>query len=154
MTREKLRRRVSALMTRATHPGTPPEEAAASRAVADRLTRRYGLNQPEFPTFLVGAAIRPVIVHWMSGFSPSGNRSRAWCRCGYGTSPRVTECRALRALTDSHSLDVAECVLCGVVYPADDWVNFRGRLQVVKDPTTGDEFSMCINPKTCKAVGF
>jgi hypothetical protein len=99
-------------------------------------------------------AIAPAILHWMSGFTPSGNRSRAWCRCDYGTSPRATEDRALRALMDSHPLDVAECVLCGVVYPAADWVMFRGSLQVLKDPVTGDEFSMCINPSTCKAVGF
>ncbi|WP_410570535.1 DUF2786 domain-containing protein [Amycolatopsis sp. cmx-4-61] len=150
---DKIRRRVRALTVRAAHPGTPPAEAAVARAMAADLTSRYGLDQLD-PVPRPTAAIAPAVVHWMAGFSPSGKQSRAWCRCGYGTSPRATEDRALRALMDSHPLDAAECGLCGVVYPAADWVKFRAFLQVLKDPVTGDEFAMCINPRTCKAVGF
>jgi hypothetical protein len=70
----------------------------------------------------------------MSGFSPSGSKSRAWCRCGYGTTPRADEDRALRALAASHQLDTAECVLWGVTYADTDWLDFRRFLQVLKDP--------------------
>lgn len=37
-------RRVRALIARADHPGTPPAEAAAARAIADQLVRKHGLR--------------------------------------------------------------------------------------------------------------
>src|SRR5258708_7604361 len=96
----KVIRRVRALIARAGHPGTPPPEADAARAKAEELVLKHGLRDLD----PVRAVSEPTIVHWMSGFTPSGSKSRAWCRCGHGTTPRADEDRALRALVASHQL--------------------------------------------------
>lgn len=85
----------------------------------------------------------------MSGFTPSGSRQRAWCRCGYATTPRADYDRAQRALGADHPLDHAECTLCGVRYT--EWLDFGRFLQVLEDPVTGDEYAMCQDPIACRA---
>ncbi|TKG61527.1 DUF2786 domain-containing protein [Prauserella endophytica] len=150
MNHATIARKVRALTARASHPGTPTPEADAALAKANELTLRYGLHDLDSwrPS---PRSIEPVVVHWMSGLTPAGTRYRAWCRCGFGTTPRANRDRAHRALADSHRLDGAECMLCGVIYADTDWINFRRFLQVLTDPMTGDEYAMCINPSTCRA---
>jgi hypothetical protein len=146
----KVIRRVRGLIARANHPGTLPTEAAAARAKADKLVLKYGLGDlAQLARESPPAERETTIVHWMSGFTPSGSKSRAWCRCGYRTTPRADEDRALRALVAAHQLDTAECVLCGVTYA--DWPDFDFFLQVLKDPMTGDEFAICQDPTACSA---
>lgn len=151
MEHAKIARRVQALLARARHLSTPPHEAAAARAKADELTTKYNVRDsaprsaPETPPTVTG----PTVVHRMEGFTPSGARYRAWCRCGYGTSARASEDRALRALVADHHLDAPECVLCGIHYDTADWLDARDRLVVLEDPATGDEFTVCRDLQGC-----
>jgi len=148
----KIARRVQALIARARHLSTPPHEAAAARAKADELTTKYNLRASarSAPETLPTATV-PTVVHRMEGFTPSGARHRAWCRCGYGTSARTSEDRALRALVADHHLDAPECALCGVRYDTANWMAARDRLVVLEDPATGDEFTVCRDLQGCLA---
>lgn len=134
----KITRRVQALIARAQHLSTPPPEAAAARTKADELTIKYNLKTPARSTVDTPQ-------------TATGARWRAWCRCGYGTSPRAAEDRALRALIADHHLDTPECVLCGASYGSADWMTIRDRLQVFQDPATGDEFTVCRDLQGCLA---
>ena len=51
-----------------------------------------------------------------SGFLPaSGGKARAACRCGYMTTPRISEARALDALLSEHGYTSGDCCrICGV----------------------------------------
>lgn len=145
-------RRVRALIARAAAPGAAPREADTARAKADELLLRYGLHELDAVEPVWGsprAPSEPAIVHWMSGFSPSGSKVRATCRCGYETTPRADDDRALRALAADHNLDAAECVLCGVTYEDTNWLDLRQSLQLMKDPIMGDEYPMCLDPAVC-----
>lgn len=89
-------------------------------------------------------------VHLPGGFLPSGARVRAVCLCGWVTTPRVDQARALAALLDGHGHDEPVCVLCGKDYndrPAQRW---RDGLQVLDDPS-GGQFVVCRGmPRACQ----
>jgi len=63
-----------------------------------------------------------------AGFLPaSGGKARAACRCGYTTTPRTTETRALDALLSEHGYTGGDrCGICGAdsgqTYP---WERFE-----------------------------
>lgn len=67
----------------------------------------------------------PVVVHLMAGFLPSGRRVRAACSCGYTTTPRTDEARALAALRAGHELSTPVCALCGHDYTGRTWRQLR-----------------------------
>ncbi|MFG1913020.1 hypothetical protein [Kribbella sp. NPDC048928] len=46
------------------------------------------------------------------GYGHSGSKVRAYCSCGYGTTPRASQERADAALTADHDLDPPVCALC------------------------------------------
>lgn len=155
----KILRRIRASIAQAEHPGTEADLAAASRAMADKLMARYGITAADLAPAAVVPSVRrptsapvvpePRVVHLMSGFTSVGARQRAWCRCGYQTTPRASRTRALAALVAGHELDVPECVLCGKTYTDVDWVSRSLRLDVLTDPATGDEFMSCYDVLAC-----
>src|SRR5262249_8522645 len=91
-------------------------------------------------------------VHLMDGFLPAGRKVRAVCSCGYQTSPRVDERRALQALESEHGYTRPVCVLCGRDYEDRTWQQLRDMdLQVLTDPATGAEFIACRDaPPACR----
>jgi hypothetical protein len=97
----------------------------------------------------------PTRVHLMSGFAPSGHRVRAVCSCGYQTTPRVDERRALEALTSEHGSTRPVCALCGRDYEGRDWLQLRRDLQILPDPYSDDrvldQFLVCRDaPQACR----
>ncbi len=63
-----------------------------------------------------------------SGFLPGGNgKARAACRCGYVTTPRATETRALNALLSEHGYTEGDaCSICGTgVGHGSPWETFK-----------------------------
>lgn len=149
----KMRRRVQALLERGRHPFTNPNEASLCLEKAHKLIAQHGLRdlvaEPPLP---IAAKAPPVVVHQMSGFSPSGaTKVRAWCRCGHGTTPRSSDERAYAALVASHPLDVPVCVVCDLSGEGADWMAIRDRLfRVYQDPHTGDEFVACRDVLACR----
>jgi hypothetical protein len=101
----------------------------------------------------------PGRVHRMAGFAPAGARVRAVCACGHATTSRVDEAAALRALRDAHPFTAAVCALCGTDYddpteatlhPRTDWERLRRVLDIITDPTTGEQFYACAGgPRAC-----
>lgn len=76
------------------------------------------------------------LVHRPDGFAPSGPRQRAVCSCGWSTSPRSSEERALATLESEHGHSWPVCALCGKDY--DDlsltWQQLRDQLEILTDP--------------------
>lgn len=52
-------------------------------------------------------------MHMRDGYGEVGSRHRAYCSCGYSTTPRVSRQRAADALVAEHPMDPPVCVLCG-----------------------------------------
>ncbi|WP_414942687.1 hypothetical protein [Amycolatopsis sp. cmx-11-51] len=140
-----------------------PFETSMARARLDEFLAKHGLtdadldHNPPYLTTTTGGddwtppkPRAPHVIHRMDGFSQSGAKGlwRAWCRCGHGTTPRVTRDRALTALrTDpAHPLEPTVCCLCGKNYTnvtGDGWMDGRDRLVVLTDTFSGDEFMVC-----------
>lgn len=84
------------------------------------------------------------LVHLIDGLAPSGQKVSAVCSCGFRTTPRATEERALAALRQTHPLTTPTCELCGREHPRHDWLALRSRhVQVHTDPATGNQFLVC-----------
>ncbi len=98
------------------------------------------------------AAAGPVRVHLIDGLARSGARVRAVCTCGYATSPRANEERAVFALRVEHELTEPVCALCGTEHSGHDWQSLRSRyVQILTDPGTGDQFLTCRGlPRSCQ----
>jgi len=130
-----------------------------ARARLDAFLAKHGLTEadldrdPRSSTAWSGdnwappaPAAPPRIVHRMDGFTQTGaGKWRAWCRCGRGTTPRVTRDRALHALhaDPTHPLDPMVCCLCEKDYARDRWMDGRDLLWVLTDTVSGDEFMVC-----------
>lgn len=83
-------------------------------------------------------------IHLMTGFAPSGRRVRAVCACGYATTPRIGEQRALDALQAEHGSSRPQCALCGRDYAGHSWQQLRDTdLRILTDPATGAQFLVC-----------
>lgn len=52
-------------------------------------------------------------VHLPAGFKPAGLRVRAVCHCGWTSTPRVDQRRALAALAEDHGWSEPKCARCG-----------------------------------------
>lgn len=52
-------------------------------------------------------------VHLFDGYTPAGRKVRAWCHCGWMTTPRTTLARAFEALMVEHGYTDARCARCG-----------------------------------------
>ncbi|MGW5384003.1 hypothetical protein [Nocardia sp. NPDC003963] len=94
-------------------------------------------------------------VHLPWGYLPSGRRVRAVCSCGFATTPRASEARALAALLDDHGWTPPICATCGhdhQGYPGRDWEALRDRdIQILTDPATGGTFLVCRDlPQSCR----
>jgi hypothetical protein len=48
----------------------------------------------------------PGPVHMRDGFGPVGKKHRAYCSCGYATTPRASQERAAAALNAEHKLSL------------------------------------------------
>jgi len=94
----------------------------------------------------------PRRVHLPWGYLPVGQRVRAVCSCGFGTSPRVDERRALDSLLSEHGVDSPVCWLCGTDHHGHSWEELRtSHLDVLTDPATGDQFLACRGmPRACR----
>jgi hypothetical protein len=89
-------------------------------------------------------------VHLMDGFAPSGKRVRAVCSCGYATTPRADQNRALTALLSEHGYTRPVCALCGRDYEGLSWQQIRDGLAVLNDRLDG-EFLACRDmPQSCR----
>ncbi|WP_280490341.1 hypothetical protein [Nocardia carnea] len=87
-----------------------------------------------------------------SGFTPSGGEwHRACCTCGYRTTARVSEARALAALLAEHEQSDPVCALCGTDYSgrAGDRLAWRLYLDLVDDPTGGVFLACRGMPRAC-----
>lgn len=91
------------------------------------------------------------VVHRMEGFTPSGTKWQAWCRCGHGSTPRANRDRALEALRTGHSTEPPVCCLCGKDYTDTGWMGIRHSLRVLVDTLNGNEFMCCDDIIHCKA---
>ena len=93
----------------------------------------------------------PRLVHRMDGFAPAGGRVRAVCTCGYGTTARASEERALAAMRANHEATPQVCALCAKSYESVSWLQVRRQLSILTDPTTGDQFLACHGlPQACR----
>jgi hypothetical protein len=94
----------------------------------------------------------PRRVHLIDGLAPSGRKVYAVCSCGFRTTPRVSEGRALAALVQTHPLTDPTCALCGAEHAGHGWLALRSRyVQILTDPATGDEFLTCRGlPRSCR----
>jgi hypothetical protein len=77
------------------------------------------------------------------------------CSCGYTTTPRASETRALAALLDNHGWTPPICVTCGhdhQGYPGRNWEALRARdIQILTDPASGGTFLVCRDlPQACR----
>lgn len=152
----RILRKFRALQALACNPGALPGEAENARARVEQFAVKYGLGTAAamWQSSVAMPTAPPVaaVVHLAGGFAPSGeSKWRAYCRCGYGTTPRVTRERARRALITTHELDAPECVLCGVSYAHPGSAEFWDRfLEVLTDPSTADEFIVCRDILGCR----
>lgn len=84
-------------------------------------------------------------VHVPAGTFLSGRRFRAACSCGWVSTPRVDERRAVEALETEHGYEDAICALCG--RSRDDmglpWADRYRHVEVLTDPASGDQFLAC-----------
>lgn len=89
------------------------------------------------------SAVKPRRVCLPSGYTSSGQKVRAWCTCGYGTTPRVSRARALDALLTDHGHTAPICALCGKDHSGHDWLTLRTRyVEILTDPLDGP-FLVC-----------
>lgn len=49
----------------------------------------------------------------LAGYTSAGRKVRAWCTCGWQSTPRVDERRALDALESEHGFSDSVCARCG-----------------------------------------
>ncbi|MFC9898543.1 hypothetical protein ACFVMC_33035 [Nocardia sp. NPDC127579] len=93
-------------------------------------------------------------VHLPSGYLPVGKKFRAVCACGWLTTPRVTEERALDALLKDHGWTAPICVLCEKDhqgYVGRDWFALQREVEILDDPATGGTFLVCRDsPQSCR----
>lgn len=93
-------------------------------------------------------------VHLPNGFLPVGKRHRAVCTCGWMTTPRATEARALNALVSDHGWTVPICALCEKYhqgYVVRDWSALQREVEILDDPATGGTFLVCRDsPQSCR----
>ncbi|GLY55198.1 hypothetical protein [Lentzea sp. NBRC 102530] len=94
----------------------------------------------------------PKRVHLPSGYLPSGKRVRAGCWCGWITTPRVDQRRALEALLSEHGFTDPVCKLCGADYNGRSWDEILSRhVEILTDPVNEDEFIVCRHlPQSCR----
>ncbi|MBF6301651.1 hypothetical protein IU459_29535 [Nocardia amamiensis] len=95
-----------------------------------------------------------------AGFTPVGRKVRAWCMCGWCTTPRVNQDRALDALLSEHGWTAPICALCETDYRPhvpgrnggfDGWLELRRLVEILTDPATGDKFLACAGmPQSCR----
>lgn len=92
-------------------------------------------------------------VHLPNGYLPVGRRHRAVCTCGWMTTPRATEDRALTALLSDHGWTVPICVLCEKDhqgYVGRNWSALQREVEVLDDPR-GGTFLVCRDsPQSCR----
>ncbi|GIF75660.1 hypothetical protein Asi02nite_51780 [Asanoa siamensis] len=93
-----------------------------------------------------------MVMHLVAGFASSGARWRAVCSCGYTTTPRVDERRALAALHTEHELSAPVCGLCGHDYTGRSWRQLRDvDLRILASAPAGDQFLACRDlPQSCR----
>lgn len=92
-------------------------------------------------------------VHLPSGYLPVGKKIRAVCACGWMTTPRATEDRALTALLQDHGWTAPICVLCEQDHQGHvgrDWAALRREVEILDDPR-GGTFLVCRDsPQSCR----
>ncbi|MEU1986146.1 hypothetical protein [Nocardia sp. NPDC019395] len=92
------------------------------------------------------------IVHLPSGFTSSGEKVRACCTCGWRTTPRVSEARALSALLNTHGHNDPLCQLCRRDYSGLDWFEMlTHHVEILTEPASRKQFLVCRGlPKSCR----
>ena len=87
----------------------------------------------------------PRLVHVPAGTLPSGRRFRAVCSCGWVSTPRVDERRAVEALETEHGYQDAVCAPCGRDRddPGLPWGDRYRHIEVLTDPASGDQVLAC-----------
>lgn len=76
-------------------------------------------------------------VHAPDGYTSAGERWRAWCSCGWSTTPRVDQARARQALERQHGWSDAVCQLCRRERPGFDAVGRFAHLRLYSWEETG-----------------
>ena len=99
-------------------------------------------------------------VHLPAGYLPSGRKVRAACSCGFLTTARVNEARALAALLTEHDYTDPVCAICGKDHryarayesAVSRWESLRHHLiEILPDPSTGGTFLVCRGmPPSCR----
>jgi hypothetical protein len=92
-------------------------------------------------------------VHLPWGYVPSSRqRVRAFCSCGWGTTPRADRGRALDALITEHGYTAPVCALCDTDFLAEghSWDDIRNRdLEILLDGS--NQFLACKGaPRRCR----
>ena len=65
----------------------------------------------------------PGPVHMRDGFGPVGKKHRAYCSCGYATTPRASQERAAAALNAEHKLSLPVWALSLPVWAREEHRN-------------------------------
>lgn len=99
-------------------------------------------------------------VHLPWGYLPSGRKVRAACSCGFLTTARVDEARALAALLTGHGYTDPVCAVCEKNHhyarayesAVSRWDNLRhNQIEILTDDGTGGTFLVCRGmPPSCR----
>lgn len=84
-----------------------------------------------------------MVVHLPDGFARAGDRRRAVCVCGWSTTPRASEERAMAALLAGHRVDAAVCAICHRTRDEGPYpLRWRRHLEILEDTRDG-QFLAC-----------
>lgn len=94
---------------------------------------------------------QPRTVHLPTGYTHVGKKIRGWCACGYSTTPRVDQARALDALLSEHGYtDPLLCELCDANHSGSVWAAVLRRIEI-RDDHDGTTYVVCRGmPKSCQ----
>lgn len=124
---------------------------SAGDAVIDALAAPHPVRTGRDRELMSATGSRRVCL--VSGFTPAGRgKHRACCTCGYRTTARVSQARALAALLAEHEQSDAVCALCGTDYRdrAGDRLAWRSHLDLVDDPAGGVFLACRGMPRACR----
>jgi hypothetical protein len=90
-------------------------------------------------------SLGPRRVHLLADVTASGRRFRAYCTCGWSTTPRLDRRRAIEALETGHGYQDPVCDLCERNRTDTNlpWSQRNDHVRVLVDEPNGDQLVVC-----------
>jgi hypothetical protein len=117
----------------------------AAGSAEDRSQHARSLSGMDAGVTGTPPSLGPRRVHLLADVTASGRRFRAYCTCGWSTTPRVDRRRAIEALETGHGYQDPVCDLCGRNRTDTDlpWSQRNDHVRLLVDEPNGDQLVVC-----------